>query len=188
VDLKFFGTSRLSFLVGEDVKTKRYQPSAAYDVDPLLATVAMPGFTEWAAFYGSYRVNASKITTKFSQNRDYPITAVVLPLNADPGATPTFGTVASWVSNSYAVHNLIAPLGGPVVTLSRTMSTEKIFGTKAVFFDDNFSALVNAVPANNWYWGIGAIISPVPTTTVDVNLMIDINVSVEFFNRKIQLS
>jgi hypothetical protein len=184
----FSGTTVIPFIIGQDVGSLRYRPSGAFDVDPLLGSTATPGFAEWASIYASYRVVQSTALIQFSQTGSQPVTAILVPLNADPGATPSFVTVSSWVGNPYQKSSLLPNIGGPLTSLSMTMSTEKIFGSKMVYFDDNFSSLVTAVPANNWWWALGIIISPAATVVFNVNVYIKIAIDIEFFDRKVLLS
>jgi hypothetical protein len=79
----------------------------------------------------------------------------------------------------------MVPSRGIAMTLSTRMSTEKIFGSKAVYFDDNFSSLVTTIPANNWYWFIGVIAATtVASSALTVTISVEIELDVEFFCRK----
>jgi hypothetical protein len=181
--LRFFGASTISFVIGDTVHAKRWRPTAAFDVDPLLGSTATPGFAEFSTFYSSYRVTSSNFRAEFTQTSTVGLTAIIVPLNADPGATPTFTTAASWASLPFAKHKMLPPAGSPTVTLSQSMSTEKIFGSDMVYFDDNFASLVTTVPNNNWYWAIGVIASPAVGGLVNVNFMADIELGIEFYDR-----
>jgi hypothetical protein len=167
----------------------RYRPSAAYDVDPVLGSTTMPGFTELAGIYNSYRVTKSKFRFEIVSNDARTGSVVLIPLNTDPTGAPGATTVESWPMNPYRVYKMIPPTGARPVILEKTMSTEKIFGSKAVYFDDNFMSLTNTIPNNNWFWAVG-IHSPVPiaTTAWSCTSLIVITIHVEFFNRKELLS
>jgi len=165
----------------------RYMPSAAFDVDPALGSTAMPGYGELAQFYGSYRVVQSTIKVQIVSPTTGTASAVVLPMNQDPGATPSFATVAAYPGSPYSQYKIVPASSAPPTTFEMTMSSEKIFGSKAVYFDDAFSALTNAVPSNNWYWAIG-IITPTSVTSQGYTLMVKLEVDVEFFNRNFLIS
>jgi hypothetical protein len=167
----------------------RYRPTSAYDVDPLLGSTATPGFNEWAAFYSNYRVTMSKIRIRFSNASTLQGALVVIcPLNADPGASPSGATVSSWIESPYSKHDIVGTAGSSPTTLTCEMSTEKLFGSKMVYFDDNFTSLVTTNPVNNWYWGLGAIGPLAPASTQNIQTLIDIELGVEFFSRKILAS
>jgi hypothetical protein len=79
----------------------------------------------------------------------------------------------------------IAPLGGPKTVIEQKMSTERIFGSKAVYFDDNFSSFVTGSPVNNWYWAVGFSQDvPSPAAAASVSWIQEMWLQVEFFNRK----
>jgi hypothetical protein len=162
----------------------RFSPSSAYDVDPTVGSTAMSGYAELAAFYGSYRVLKSTIRCEFINNSAIvPLMCIVCPLNIDPGATPTTNVIQEWKEQPYSVSRASGLVGSPNVVLTRTMTTERIFGSKMVYFDDAFQAATNNVPANNWWWAIGIFSNSVIATN-PINISVTIDVSTEFFNRK----
>jgi hypothetical protein len=184
--LRFYGLGAISISAGF-ANGARYRPSAAYDVDPVAASTATPGFSEFAAFYNGYRVTCSRFLTRFvNPSATVGVNVVIVPLNSDPGSSPSFATIASWVSNPYAKHKMLGCGGSKSETLSCLMSTEKIFGSKMVYMDDNFSSLTSSIPNNNWYWGVG-VIAPA-STTVSITTEIDVEMGVEFFSRKVLAS
>jgi len=187
--LKYSGFGNATINVGSIITTRRYRPTAVYDVDPSLGSTATPGFAELAALYGSYRVARSHIKLQVSPCNSNGLSLVVLPLNVDPGSSPSNATVQSWPMNPYAKYKLLAGTGGPVSTIQHVMSTEQIFGSKAVYFDDNFASLVSTNPINNWYWVIGFINnSTVSGSAIQIGFLTEIEMDVEFFNRTELLS
>jgi len=158
---------------------------SAFDVDPLLGGTSMPGFTEWSAFYGSYRVYESQADVQVSvyAANSPPLTVILIPLNLDPGASVATPTVVSWVGNPYARKQLLANSGSKAVRLRSTMSTEKIYGTTMIWFDDNFSADVTGSPANNWYWALGLLAPAVLASTESIAVEMTIKVRLELYNR-----
>lgn len=163
----------------------RYLPSAAYDVDPALGSTSMPGYAELAALYNSYRVNQSRLRVMFmSADPSRNSSGLIVPLNTDPTSSPSAAFINSCSMNPYAKFRMV-PSRGIAMTLSTRMSTEKIFGSKAVYFDDNFSSLVTTIPANNWYWFIGVIAATtVASSALTVTISVEIELDVEFFCRK----
>jgi hypothetical protein len=179
--LSYAGISALAVPLG-GVAAIRYRPTAVFDVDPLLGSTSVPGFNELAALFFNYRVFMSMIKIKVVGGIA-PTSVVLLPLNADPTGAPGALTVQSWTSNSYRDFKLVPASGGPVTNLSCTMSTEKIFGSKMVLFDDNFASATGTIPVNNWYWAIGAINSAGGAATT-CTLTVEIDMGVEFFTRR----
>jgi len=182
--LTFGGFANLTIAAATAVIARRYTPSAAYDVDPLVGSTAMPGFAEFAALYNLYRVTTSRITVEFANQSTSAIKVCVIPLNSDPGSAPSSAVVDFWMLNPYSKVKVLSPVGSPTEAIRSSMSTEKIFGSKAVYFDDTFAAQVTGIPNNNWFWAIG-LQSPVVAAgnlLIAVNIVIDIGL--EFYERK----
>lgn len=181
--LSFFSAPSFAPIVGASAYSYRFQPSSAFDVEPLIGGLTMPGFDEFAAVYASYRVLGSRIRVKMSGIGVTPVTVIVLPLNADPTATPTTATIISWRGQPYAISKLTGSAGSPSIEIEHSMTTAKMFGSDMVLSDDNFAALVTASPVNNWYWAVGIyqnfvfVAQPVVS---DIQILVD----VQFYDRK----
>jgi hypothetical protein len=74
-------------------------------------------------------------------------------------------------------------IGAPPCVVSREMSTERIFGSKMVYFDDAFQSVINTIPANNWFWAIGLLTPSLVAAPLTVTLVWEIEMGVEFFDR-----
>lgn len=160
----------------------RWRPTAAFDVDPALGGTSMAGFAELATFYASYRVQSSRIRASISNPSVVsPVTLIVTPTNADPTNSMSVANIIASVENPYAQFKESGLLGCPSTNVTNFMSTQKIFGDPAVFYDHNFSSLVTTVPANNWFWNV-AIYAPAFIATA-VSLYVAVDVDVEFFDR-----
>ena len=183
VTLKLISTGRTTVTTG--VQATGFRNRATSIFDSTFTGLVPTGYAQLSALYGSYRVSSNTYT--LIVNNLSAITAMMVylaPLNEDPGASPSAATIISYANNTYGQVKLIGALGAPPVTISKTMSTERIFGTKAVYFDDNFSALVNANPNNNWFWGVGFSQDvPSPASPATVSWVQEIWFNVEFFNR-----
>jgi hypothetical protein len=185
--LVFSGSNTAIVLAASNSVAVRFRPSSAFDVDPTIGGTTMPGFTELGTLYSSYRVLSSTIKVNAVLGTTSPAgtpTMVVLPLNLDPGGSPSAATVVSWPGNPFAQYKLLPTNGSTVTQMSLSMSTEKIFGSKTVYFDDNYQALVSASPVLNWYWAIGFVISPSVASNVTIAYSIEIESGIEFFERK----
>jgi len=168
------------------VFNRRFRPTNAFDVDPLLGGTSMPGFAEFAALYTSYRVTWSRIKVRFTAGTgSLPTLVTVLPVNFDLGSTPTVPTVTALPDQSYAVSKLLGLAGSPSILIQEEMSTEKIYGSKQIYFDDNFSSLVTTGPNNNWYWNISGIIPSAASSASIIYVEYNMDVGIEFFSRKV---
>ena len=162
----------------------RYQPSAAFDIDPALGGTAMPGFNELAALYKSYRVRSSRVKVEVANTSPTAIVnATVLPVNLDPGATPAASAIVNARMNTYANFKTCPPVGGPITTLVSTMSTKKIYGNPMTDYDDNFAALVTSSPVNNWFWWISVYSLAVIAAATPVLLNTYVEVDIDFYDR-----
>ncbi len=155
----------------------RYTPSSAYDIDPLVGSAAMPGFAEMAALFAQYRVTVSDIEVMLvNPLNTYGADILVGPLNVDPGASATDAFIVSCASNPYFALASCGCVGSPPARVTASMSTEKIYGSKMVYSDDNFSSATNTSPNNNWYWFVAV--------SVSATISLRIRCGVEFFDRR----
>jgi hypothetical protein len=181
--LSFFSAPSFAPVVGASAYAYRYAPSNAFDVDPLLGGVTMPGFDEFANVYASYRVLGSRIKVKCTGIGTAGATIMVLPLNADPGAVVSAATIISWRGQPYCKSKLAGATGSPAIEINNEMTTAKIYASDMVLSDDNFAALVTTAPVNNWYWAVGLyqnfVFATQPVVT-DVQILVD----VQFYDRK----
>jgi hypothetical protein len=171
--------------IGSSFSSQRFRPTNVFDVDPVLGSTAVPGFQEMANIYATYRTVKSDVFLQMSQNGNQSAVSVVcVPLNVDPGASPSSTVVSSWYGAFGNKSALMPQIGGPAITIRNTMTTERIFGTKAVYFDDNFAAPVSGGPTNNWYWAIGVnSAGNASGTAITTSGRIQVFMDVEFFNR-----
>jgi hypothetical protein len=63
-----------------------FQPTFAYDVDPVVGSDAMAGFFELGKLYTKYRVNGYKIQVDFCNNEQFAVECMIAPQNFAPGS------------------------------------------------------------------------------------------------------
>jgi hypothetical protein len=188
VRLKYTASTLINIPVATGYNFLYYTPTSAYDVDPTVGSTAMPGFSEMATFYSTYRVVKSglKVDAILPSTDGIPGNScimVIVPLNASPTAS-TYLNVVGWRGNTYSQSRLL-PITANPVRLAASMTTEKIYGSRAIYYDDNFASPVTTVPNNNWYWGIGFTSDALPPlATFDVSVYVQVDADVEFFARK----
>jgi len=179
--LRFWKSVQTS-LAASVTSAVRFQPSAAYDIDPVLASTTMAGFNELAGLYARYRVLASTIKVECANVSNLnPLMLVVAPTNLDPGATPSSAYILALKEQPYAKAISVPLVGGPLGVIESRMTTEKIFGSKMVLFDDAFQAGIATVPTNNWFWVISWYSFQLIATSFVTNVTIEVDV--EFFDR-----
>jgi hypothetical protein len=157
-------------------------PSNAFDIDPALGSTALPGFTELAAIYHRYRVLKVKVTLEVTNtNNSNPEMILLLASNRDLGS-PTITDWIHWKSNPLGMARTVGTVYSPPVKLTRTFSTEEIFGSKEIYTDTDFSGEVSGSPLNNWFLYLANYMFGSGVGTTHVNLSLDIGL--EFFERK----
>lgn len=165
----------------------RLIPTNAFDVDPTLGSTSMPFFSELAAIYGRYRVTTSKAKFEIVNSSNItPVEAILIPLNTDPGPTPTAPNVISWRANPYGKSKMTGLTGSPTTVITNSISTEKIFGSKMVYYDDAFQSVVTTGPTNNFYWEFAVFSFAAIPTLIYANIACD--VGIEFFDRTWELA
>lgn len=182
--LTYNGAATMTIPAGQQVYARRWRPSSVYDVDPLIGSTTVVGFTEMATLYFRYRVLRSKIRIRCANQSSVPVNSIILPLNADPTSSPSTATVQSWFNNPYSKLKLVPAAGAPTVDSIASMSTEKIYGSKSVYFDDDFAALTNSSPVNNWYWGVAIAAADPAAAAINVVVELDFQIDCEFFTRR----
>jgi hypothetical protein len=180
--LKFTSTKTLNLTV-PGFQLVYYVPSGAFDVDPVIGSPTMAGFNQFAAFYNEYRVLGSKIRISYTNNSLVcPVNFYLMPIGSSPsGYGPV--EIASMRGQPYCVWKTSPLLGGPTMNLTNQISAERITGTRAASWGDDYAALVTANPVNSWFWAIG-IEYPV-SNAVSSYLQVEIDVDLIFFDRGI---
>lgn len=186
--LSWSGVQNLIVPAGSATAAYRFRPTAAYDVDPALGSTAMPGYAELSALYASYRVVQSRLRVSLVSPTSGTATAVCVPMNEDIGASPTALVIDSLVGTPYNQYKVVPAAGGPPANFDILMSTEKMFGSKAVYFDDAFASLVSTIPANNWFWVVALILPAIVGGAQGYTFMVRLDIDVEFFQRRFLLA
>jgi len=166
------------------VSAVRFRPTAAFDVDPTVASTAMAGFAEMALIYNTYRVISSAIDVQvITSSVANPTNISVVATNLDPGATPPTAFIFAQREQPYSKFGTTGLSGSLPLVLKNLMSTQRMYGAKAIRFDDNFSSVVTSSPNNNWFWVICGLVSVLDPNLTWVTVTIDVDV--EFYDRNV---
>ena len=181
-NLRFFYSPVVNLSVNSS-SILRFQPTGAFDIDPLIGGTQPPGFAQWSGFYSSYRVRSSKCSVE-ATNTSLTSTCriMVAGANIDPGAAPAASYITSLVENP-CNSKLSGPVGSPVCKVVNSFSTEKMYGNPMVEYDDNFASLVNTVPNNNWFWVIGFYSPAVIPAASPLLVSLVIEIEIDFYDR-----
>jgi len=163
---------------GSIFANKRYQPTAAFDIDPVLGSTAAPGFAELANIYRYYRVNAYTMRCSFSNAEAFPVTVYLCAVNFDPGANST--SFQTFLSSRECRKKFLGPLtGNGMGTLVHRVQIADFTGASNLGTSDPYSALTNAIPANNTFHMVGAVALVNLVNGVDFTL--DVDFDIDFF-------
>jgi len=181
VDLHFFKAGNLSG--AGQVTGQRLFPTNAYDVDPLFASSAMPGFAEWGAMYRSYRTLSSKIKIDFANMCTYPVSIVLGPANYDYIATWTPSNYTTLSSQPTSKTKVLAAAGGQDrATLSCSARTNQFAGVMSNAWDAFVGRTDgSSSPAQSWGFFYGGAIQGSTTISPGITVAIRLTVTLEFF-------
>jgi len=156
----------------------RFQPTYAYDVDPVGASTAMPGFTELAVLYRLYRVVSSRIRVIFSNLDSLAGEVVICPVNFDPGANT--GSYQNYLSSRSARTTAIGTANGNgAAVLNHSFTVAKFAGAPVIGAVDYYVGSGSTAPGNNVWWLVGAFMSN--TMVSGVFVAVNIDITLDFF-------
>jgi hypothetical protein len=153
----------------------------AYDVDPALASTAMPGFAEFALFYARFRTLAMKY--KFSAANQEAFNMTVIhgfsissvasgSLNIEYGGNPLMGTA------------ILGPLtGNNTKVFQRRATVAHIAGSKQALFDDIYTgstASATMTTQGTVYCNFG-VITPVVMTAAGCLVTVEVELDILFY-------
>jgi hypothetical protein len=131
---------------------KRWNPNSAYVPETGGGSGQTPGYADWAALYGYYRVIKYHFTITVINKEAFDVVTYVINSNNDP-TTSNNSTLAS---NPKAMVRTLSSKGGmDRATFSGGFSIASIVGSKSVLFDDLYSSLINTSPADITWMGVG---------------------------------
>jgi hypothetical protein len=151
--MRYITRSTLLNLVGNSA-SRQFSANGLYDIDPLLASTAMPGFTELMNIYQNYRVVSCRVKGFFSNNEARPMTLNVTFTGINSYVTNNF--IASQYGNKFSKQYQIGAKGGEdTCAFENQVNNAALFGSTAYWGDVT------------QFLGTGATN---PTTPLNVNL------------------
>lgn len=132
----------------------RFNPNSAYQPLTSGATASTPGYADWAALYGYYRVLGYKYQVTFCNLQTTMVAVWVVNTNADPTTTFTIDVASNRMCQ---VRDLAAKGGMDRTTVSsRRIPITSIVGSSSPLTDDLYSAVITANPSDVTWMAIGA--------------------------------
>jgi hypothetical protein len=131
---------------------KRWNPNSAYTPETGGGSASTPGYADLAQLYGYYRVAGYSYEVTISNLEAFGVVVYCINSNADP-TTSVNSTIAS---NPKCQSCSLSPKGGFDRHVFRGRFTiASIVGSPSVKWDDLYSALINANPADVTWLGVG---------------------------------
>lgn len=162
----------------------RWHMNSAYDVDPLVGSTAIAGFTEITALYGSYRVIGCKATFEFTNNEAFAVQLYAGPyqLNVDPTGNNLHGV--DWLMNKdFKQTNVSAAGGMDKGKIVLNMSFPKLY-SKQVLTDDSFAGAATGSPGLGLWCVFGALPPGAKTfTTAGVSVFAHLEMTTILYSR-----
>jgi len=187
VKLSYMDTdSRFLASAGNAFGYIRYKSNSLFDVNPLLLSSTVPGFTELSTLYEEYRVHAVKITVRFCNQESFPSVVLVWPTDADQATLLSQQYLQEMCGNYLARFKHVSSKGGADRgAISLYVSHAKLIGTRNFNTDTTYSALVTNNPANLMWMNIGCYsMDNSVYTSVSIPFEMKMTLYSEFFNRR----
>lgn len=160
----------------------------AYDVDPALASTAMPGFAEFAAFYARYRT--LRLMYKFSaaNQEAFPVTII----HGYSNSSIASGSLSiGFAGNPLMSTSILGPLTGMNTKVFRgNRSVVDIAGTIQPLVDDLYTGSTTSATlatAGTCYCNFG-VLSPAALTAAGVLVTVEVSLHIRFYRPNFILS
>jgi hypothetical protein len=131
-----------------------YNCNGLYDVDPALASTAIPGFTEWMSLYRAYQVTTARacvtVTSNCVEGQEVDFTWISQTIAANLYTPANYG-------NQYSTTKCISAVGGlDRVSYNKTVNMAQINGTSAYWGTvSNFQGTQFTNPATVYQFQVG---------------------------------
>lgn len=158
VELTYASLANILQAGGHATASRRYNPCNAYDVDPLLGSTSMSGFSEWGALFNEYRVLKSTIMICAVNDDAFPTLMYVCPINFDPGSN--YATPQTLISNPNCKHHMFGLASGAEMWRhSHHVTSARMLGLTEqqtrVCTELRGTTSGGVVPVNPWFWQVG---------------------------------
>jgi hypothetical protein len=170
--------------VGLASASLRYIANGLYDVDPRVASVAIPGFTELMSLYQNYRVENCKTICQFISNETISMNACVTY-----NATTIFSTnsfIPQYYGNKFSKQKLLPRAGQITTTIVNQVNMSELWGDVSYYGSaDNFMGTTATNPSQSLNLNIGITAQPGAVLTTGAMLYLTMEFIVEFSNVKL---
>lgn len=173
--------------VGGQLASIRFR-TEAYDVDPAIASTAMPGFAEFAAFYQRFRT--LELGYKFSCANQEAFSLTMI--HGYSTSSISSGALAiTYAGNPLFSSSILGPATGMnTKTFMNNKSVVQIAGTSQPLYDDLYTGSTTSATlatAGTVYCHLG-VVGPVVLTALGVLVTVDISLRIRFYRPNLLIS
>lgn len=181
VNLKYPFDTILYSLASQNAAV-RWNANGAYDVDPILGSTSMPGFTFYTNGYSYYRVISYTLDVWVANMEAVPVSVYCVSMNTDPGTTGI--NYQAYSANSRNQMFLLSDsTAQPALNIVHHMRVQDLFGSRQVMTDNQFQGSGSSNPADLVYVGIGAHIA-VGNLTNGIFIQGELKMRIRFYDKK----
>lgn len=153
----------------------------AYDVDPALASTAMPGFVEFAGFYARFRTLAMRYKFSAANQEAFPLTVI----HGFSNSSIASGSLTIPFAGNPLFHtSILGPATGQCRGIySQKATVVKIAGTAQPLYDDLYTGSTTSATmatAGTCYCNFG-IISNAALTALGVLVTVEVELTIRFY-------
>jgi hypothetical protein len=153
----------------------------AYDVDPALASTAMPGFVELGQIYSRFRTIGMKYKFSAANQEAFSLTVI----HGFSGSSIASGSLSiTYAGNPMFSTSILGPLTGQNRGVFRgNRSVRAIAGTDQPLFDDIYtgSTTSSTLPTAGTVYCYFGIITPVVMTAAGCLVTVEVALDLEFY-------
>jgi hypothetical protein len=153
----------------------------AYDVDPALASTAMPGFAELALLYARFRTMGMSYKFSVANQEAFSLSVIHGFSNS---SIASGALVLAYAGNPLFKTAILGPLTGQNRgQFSQRRTVREISGTDQSLFDDLYtgSTASATLATAGTAWCYFGILSPVALTAAGVLVTVEVTLDIEFY-------
>jgi hypothetical protein len=161
----------------------RYIANGLFDVDPRVASRAIPGFTEMMQIYQNYRVESCRTVCQFVSKEAFELMTCTCFNSTVAFSTNTFTPL--YYGNKFSKQTLLPPNGRTTKTVTNSVNMSELWGNVSYYGDvPNFMGTPSTNPTQNLNFNVG-ISTPNGSLLVSgATMYITMEFVVEFSNVK----
>jgi hypothetical protein len=161
----------------------RYIANGLYDVDPRLASAAIPGFAELMAIYQNYRVDSCRTVCQLVSKESFELAACTAFNATTIFSTDTFTPL--YYGNKFSKQKLLPRNGQMTSTIVNQVNMSELWGDVSYYGSaDNFMGTPATNPSQNLNFNIGISAPTGGSLSNGATLYMTMEFVVEFSNVK----